>query len=193
MKALNTLLISIFSIITFQAAAQEFIGSNVRLSKDIETGGSFSANEIGLIKLNDQNDEFVFDIRLFPILTTPKDNDSIATMNKSVLLHFKTQFPVADLDFLSNDGSEETFTVPAELTINNTTRAVNIRFGLHSAMVQTDEARGIKSFPALVSFVIEINPAEYNLDFETINFVRTLYVEVRNGTINRTTNTSITQ
>jgi len=154
MKALNTLLISIFSIITFQAAAQEFIGSNVRLSKDIETGGSFSANEIGLIKLNDQNDEFVFDIRLFPILTTPKDNDSIATMNKSVLLHFKTQFPVADLDFLSNDGSEETFTVPAELTINNTTRAVNIRFGLHSAMVQTDEARGIKSFPALVSFVI---------------------------------------
>ncbi|MCW3102163.1 MAG: hypothetical protein JWO09_603 [Bacteroidetes bacterium] len=193
MKTLNTLLISIFSIITFQAAAQEFIGSNVRLSKEIETGGSYSSSEIGLIKLNDQNDEFVFDIRLFPILTTPKDNDSITTMNKSVVLHFKTQFPVSDLDFLSNDGSEQTFTVPAELTINNITRAVNIRFGLHSAMAQTDEARGIQSFPAMVSFVIEINPAEYNLDFETINFVRTMYVEVRNGTINRTTNTSVTQ
>lgn len=186
-------MISIFSIITFQSTAQEFIGSNVRFSKEIETGGSFSADEIGLIKLNDQNDEFVFDIRLFPILTTPKDNDSIASMNKSVVLHFKTQFPVTDLDFLANDGSEQTFTVPAELTINNITQPVNIRFGLHSSMSRTDDARGIKSYPAMVSFVIEINPGEYDLDFETINFVRTIYVEVRNGTINRTTDTSITQ
>jgi hypothetical protein len=192
MKTLNTLLISIFSVIAFQVTAQEFIGSNVRLSKEIETGGAFSSNEIGLIKLNDQNNEFVFDLPLFSILSTP-NNDSIISLNKGVVLHFRTDFPVSDLDFLSNDGSEKTFTVPGELTINNITLPVNMNFGLHSSMAQVDDARGIKSYPAMVSFVIEINPAEYNLDLETINFVRSIYVEVRNGIINRSTSTLLTK
>jgi hypothetical protein len=185
MKALTRILLSVFSMITFQAAAQEFIGTNVRFSKDIEAGTSLSADQIGLIRLNNQSDEFSFDISMFPILTTPRDNDSIKSMNEKVVLSFRSQFPVNDLDFLSNDGSEKNFTIPGELTINNRTRPVTMIFGMHSSMARNDESRGIESYPVLISFIIEINPAEYGLDFETINFVRTIYVEVRNGIINK--------
>lgn len=193
MKTLGLLLISIFSVITFHIPDQEFIASNIHFSKYAETGKTFTANEFGVIKLNNENDEFVFDVPLYPILTSSKSNDSINNINRKVLLHYKADFHVADLDFLSNDGSQKTFTIPGELTINNVTLPVNTTFSMHGAMEQADENRGIKSYPALISFVIEINPAEYNLDFETINFVRTIYIEIRNGVINRTDNASLTR
>jgi hypothetical protein len=191
MKTLRTLIVSLFTLIALQASAQDFVGSTVRFAKEIETGGKLDATHIGLIKLNDQNDEFVFDIPLYPILTSPRDNDSITTMNKNIMLHYRADFPVSDLDFLANDGSESSFVIPGELTINNITRPVKMNLSVHGAAPYIDEARGIKSYPALISFTLEINPAEYNLDFETINFVRTIYVEVRNGVINNTTETSI--
>lgn len=191
MKVLTRILLSVFSMITLQAAAQEFIGTNVHFSKEIENGGSHSADEIGLIRLNNQSDEFSFDISLFPILTTPRDNDSIKSMNEKVVLSFRSQFPHNDLDFLSNDGSEKTFTVPGELTINNRTRPVTVILGMHSSMALDDETRGIDSYPVLISFIMEINPSEYGLDFETINFVRSIYVEVRNGIINKSSITPV--
>jgi hypothetical protein len=190
MKTLKTILTTILLATSISAVGQDFIGTNVRFSKDIETGGSYTAGEIGLIKLNDQNDEFSFDISLFPILTSPASNDSIRGVNRQVDLNFHAQFPSGDLDFLSNDGSERIYTVPGELTINNITRPAKVMFGIHSSMSQTNEALGIKTFPALVSFIIEINPAEYGLDFETINFVRVIRVEVRNGILNRSTQNS---
>ncbi|MCE3279587.1 MAG: hypothetical protein K0S44_1778 [Bacteroidetes bacterium] len=191
MKTFTRILLGVFSMITFQAAAQEFIGTNVRFTKEIEAGGSKSTDEIGLIRLNNQSDEFSFDISMFSILTTPKDNDSIKHMNERVNLSFRCQFPHNDLEFLSNDGSETEFTIPGELTINNRTRPVNLILGMHSSMIKNDETRGIDSYPVVVSFIMEINPAEYGLDFETINFVRSIYVEVRNGVINKSNITPV--
>jgi hypothetical protein len=190
MKALKTLLMSFLIAIAIGSSAQDFIGSNVRFSKDIETGNKFAAEQVGLIKLNDQNNEFTFDISLFPILTSPRSNDSIVNLNRQVILNFHSQFPAGDLDFLANDGSERNYSIPGELTVNGITRQVTVGFGLHSSMSQTNEALGIKTFPALVSFIIEINPADFGLDFETINFVRTIRVEVRNGILNRSTQNS---
>ncbi|MDF2436671.1 MAG: hypothetical protein K0Q95_1047 [Bacteroidota bacterium] len=191
MKTLKTIITSfLIAASSIGVLAQDFIGTNVRFSKEIETGGSYTAGEIGLIKLNDQNDEFSFDISLFPILTSPAANDSITGLNKQVDLNFHAQFPAGDLDFLANDGSEKTYSIPGELTINNITRPVKMVFGIHSSMTQANGALGIKTFPALVSFIIEINPAEYGLDFETINFVRVIRVEVRNGILNRSTQNS---
>lgn len=190
MKTISLLLISIFSVFTFHTPDQEFIASTVRFSKYIETGRTLSTNEFGVIRLNNENDEFVFDVPLYSILTSPRNNDSITALNKKMLVHYKADFPVNDLDFLANDGAQKTFSIQGELTINNITLPVNTVFSLHGAMEQADEARGIKSYPVLVSFLIEINPAEYNLDFETINFVRSIYIEVSNGVINRTNGSS---
>jgi hypothetical protein len=191
MKTWIGILISLFSMISFQAIAQEFIGSNVRFSKEIESDGNRTATEIGLIRLNEQNNEFSFDISLFPILTSPRGNDSITNLNKQVNLNFRAEFPVSDLSFLTNDGTEINLTIPGELTINSRTHPVNLFMGIHSSLQLKDEARGIESYPALISFVLEINPADYGLDFETINFVRTISVEVRNGAINKTDSTPI--
>ncbi|HEX8516267.1 MAG TPA: hypothetical protein VF868_08710 [Bacteroidia bacterium] len=185
MKTISKLFICLFTIIGFESFSQDFIGTNVRFTKEIETGGSFTSNEIGLIRLNNQNDEFTFEIPMFTILTNPKNNDSITNLNREVRLSLKAHFPVDDLDFLANDGTEKTFDIPADLTINNRTLPVTIHMGMHSTMAKVVDTRGIKTYPALISFIIEINPAEYLLDFETINFVRSINVEVRNGIINR--------
>jgi hypothetical protein len=176
---------TVMALIALEVNAQDFVGSNVRLSKQIETGGEKNADEIGLIKLNNQNDEFSFDVALFPILSTPKDNDSIRDMNKKIFLKFTTHFHFTDLDFGANDGNEKHFTVPGEITLNNKTLPINLDVGIHGAMALTDENRGISTYPVLMSFIIDINPGDFGLDFETINFVRTISVEVRNGIINR--------
>jgi hypothetical protein len=193
MKTITLFLISIFSIITFQMTAQDLIGSNVRLTKEIETGGSFTASEIGLIRLNDQTNEFSFEISLFPILTSPKGNDSITNINRKVFLRFRADFPISNIDFFVNDGTEHDITLPGELTINNRTFPVNMQMGIHGALEQKNQARGIESYPVLISFMVEVNPAEYGLDFETINFVRSISIDVRKGIINKSTATPITR
>lgn len=191
MKTLKSILMSFLIAMAINASAQDFIGSNVRFTKNIETGASYSAEEIGLIKLNEQNNEFSFDISLFPILTNPKDNDSITSINRRINLSFRSEFPASNLDFLSNDGSEINYFIPGELTVNGVTQPVKIQFGIHSSMTQTNEALGIKTFPALVSFVVEINPGDFGLDFETINFVNLIRLEVRNGVLNRATQNTL--
>jgi hypothetical protein len=190
MKTITRILISVLSLLSFQLIAQDFIGTNVRLSKVIETGGDFSSTDVGLIKLNNQNDEFAFDIPMFTILTSPKHNDSITDMNRRVTCSLRMKFPVDELDFLANDGTEMNFKIPGELTINNVTLPVMVDIGMHSSRAKVDEARGIKSYPALVSFALEINPQEFGLEFETINFVRSIVIEVRNGIINRADSTT---
>ena len=170
--------------------SQEFIGTTIRFSKEAENGRLYSASRTGIIKLNDQNNEFSFNTSLFPILTSPSGNDSIMSLNKNMNLDLFAEFPVDDLDFYESNASESSFEIPAEITINGITRQVNIQMGVHKSIAHDVESRDAHSYPVRISFIIDVNPGDYNLDFETINFIRSISIEVRNGIINKSTGTN---
>lgn len=191
MKTLKKMCLVLLMAIAMRTYSQEFIGSSTNLWKetgncDLYTGTChYSASEVGILKLNDQNDEFSFDVSLFPILTSPAENDSITSMNKNMYLNFSARFPIGDLDFYESNATESTLNIPGEITINGITKQVNLIMGIHVAIAHDVESRDVHSYPVRASFIIDINPADYNLDFETINFISLISVEVRNGVINK--------
>lgn len=193
MKTLKGICIAILmSIVVMKSYSQEFIGSNAKLFKETENCNNlapivcgFSTNETVLIKLNEQNDEFSFDVSLFPILTTPKSNDSIASLNQNIYATFSGKFPVSNLDFYESNATESSFSFPGELTINGITKPVNLSVGIFASNDRDEASRGIDTYPVKISFSVYINPADFKLDFETINFVSSILIEVRNGVINK--------
>jgi hypothetical protein len=181
-------------VIAVRTYSQEYIGSNTKFSKESEHCNKdtaicrFSAGESGIISLNAQNDEFSFTIPFFKILTSPKNNDSITDLNKNILVRFRGKFPISNLDFYNSNATESSFTFPGELTINEITQPVNLTANLFASVAIDDASRGLDTYPVRINFRMEINPADFKLDFETINFVRSITLEVRNGIINKTEN-----
>lgn len=190
MKTICTILTAFFLSFTIGIYGQEFIGNTAKLSKFKDTTAAvfYSANEICLIKLNDQTDEFIFNLPLFNILSS-STNDSITALNKLVFASYRADFPVSNLDFFSS-GAEASFDITGELTINGITKHAPLHLSLQSAPI-LENNRDIHSYPVKISFAMDINPAEYFLDYETINFTRTITIEVSHGVINRTNDNTI--
>jgi hypothetical protein len=196
MKTIRTFLLTLFLSITYGIVGQEFIGSNTRLMKTRETVidcktlceeqriiKTSSSEDVGLIKLNGQTNEFNFNVPLYNILSTNR-NDSISSLNKSVVANYRAIFPISDLDFFTS-GTQTSLQIQGELTVNGRTRPATMSLNLQEALPYNLDNRDVHSYPVLVSFALEISPADYNLDFETINFTRSITIEVRNGVVNR--------
>lgn len=198
METFKKICITILMVFAVRTYSQEFIASNAMLSKESENCNSQSpifcryfATEVALLKLNEQNDEFSIYIPLFSILTSPKGNDSIANLNKNIYATFIGKFPVSNLDFYESNATESAFSFPGELTINGITKPINISMGIFASTDRDEASRGIDTYPVRISFTIEIDPGEFKLDFETINFINSIIIEVRNGVINKSTENQI--
>jgi hypothetical protein len=191
METFKKICIAFLMAISVRTYSQEFIGSNIRFSKESEHCNRdtaicrYSAVDIGIIKLNEQNNQFDFDVSLFPILSSPRNNDSIISMNRNIYLNYRITFPVNNLEFYESNSTESSFAVPGELTINGITNPVIIYMGIFASAAQDVEYRDVHTYPVRISFMLDINPGDFKLDFETINFVRSITVEVRNGVINK--------
>lgn len=195
MKTIRAFLLTLFLSLTCGIVGQEFVGSNARLiriretvidntiSEEQKVNNTFTAEDIGLLKLNGQTNEFNFSIPLHNILSISR-NDSITSLNNMVVANYRAIFPITDLDFFTS-GVQTSLQIQGELTINGKTRPSTMFLSLQEALPYNLNNRDIHSYPVLVSFAIEILPSDYNMDFETINFTRTITIEVRNGVVNR--------
>jgi polyisoprenoid-binding protein YceI len=178
-----------FSIIlvgmVFFLPKQQYVASHAHFAKQT-FGDSVQkvAEENAIIKLDYQTNEFNIDVNLFNILTSPNENDSIRDLNRTITLNYKTAFPVSDLDFFATANDDVNYTLEGELRINNVTRPAQLKMGLRRAPVQ-EFISGIYNYPVRVSFMININPAEFNLDNETAKFTEWIHVVVENGIVNK--------
>ncbi|HEY0029906.1 MAG TPA: hypothetical protein VGC65_04030 [Bacteroidia bacterium] len=185
MKTITLLTVLLLFFAGGIAAQEQYIASPVRLSKEAIGKISSVITENALIKLNNQNDEFTFAIRLYPILTSSSTNDSITTMNQNLVVDYKAEFPIDDLDFFDVGYEGKTYSLNGDLTIYNITRPLLINFYLHESTPEDINAKNIRSYPVRISFAFEINPAEYGLDYETANFTEKIIIIVENGIINK--------
>lgn len=188
MKTIFIFLTSVFLMITVKIAAQEYVASPVKLSKEAIGKISSVLSENAVIILNDQNDEFAFAIRLFPILTALNEGDSIARLNQSLVMDYQAGFPIDDLDFYMPGNKSKQHSMDGNLTINNITKPVKINFYLYESVPQDISSKDVHTYPLRISFALEINPAEYELDIETAKFTEKIIVVVKNGIINRASN-----
>ncbi len=186
MKTIFNILTGLFISISVMAQAQEYVSSDVKLSKEAIGKTTADIVENAVIRVNEQNDEFAFSIRLFPILASSNDNDSIATLNKNMVLDYKASFPIDDLAFFEPGNNGKKFILRGNLTINNISKPVQLDFYLQEYMPQGLATKDIQTYPVRMSFALEINPAEYGLDNETAKFTEKIIIVVGNGIINRT-------
>jgi polyisoprenoid-binding protein YceI len=106
-------------------------------------------------------------------------------MNRNVYVNFLGTFPVANLDFYTSNATESNFNMAGEVTINGITKPMTVEIGIHAAPVTDVRTVDVQSYPVRISFVMDINPGDFNMDFETINFINSITMEVRNGVINK--------
>lgn len=174
-------------MVTFKINAQEFVSSDVRLSKEAIGKTTSVVSENAVIRLNNQNDEFVFSIRLFPILTSTNENDSITSLNQKMVVDYKAIFPIDDLDFFDAGNEGKRYTLYGDLTVNNITKPLQLDFYLQQYIAPDISIQDIQIYPVRISFAFEINPAEFGLDNETAKFTEKIIVVVGNGIINKST------
>ncbi|MES2139605.1 MAG: hypothetical protein V4511_07835 [Bacteroidota bacterium] len=172
--------------ITFKTYAQEFISSNVRVFRETGETISYSENEMAVIKLNPQTNQFRVDFCVFLI----QKNDTLKETNQQLSLDFRGLFPISDLDFYDLEGeSRKTYTIIGELTINNITRSyTKIDFALHRSNFPNIYSPNVLSYPYNISFQLEINPIDFCLESILPNCPRTIFVEVKDGIINKFSN-----
>jgi hypothetical protein len=183
MKTIAHFLTILLLTVSFQLPAQEFIGSHVRLTKEAVNQPVSVKDDNGIIRLNDQTNEFSIYVQLWQILTSANESDSIADINKHLRVNFRGQFPISDFAFYTGD--EKTYQIPGKLTINHISRAISIVCSFHKSISENFDENDVHSYPVRISFAIEINPADYNLDIETAKFTETIIVAVENGIINK--------
>ncbi|MES2285274.1 MAG: hypothetical protein V4547_06255 [Bacteroidota bacterium] len=183
MKSKNVFFTIILFAIAFKTSAQEFISSNVRVFRETGETISYSENEIAIIKLNPQTNQFRAD---FCVLLARK-NDTIKAPNQQLSLDFRGQFPISDLDFYDLEGeSQKTYTIIGELTINNITRSyTKIDFALHRSNFPNIYSPNVLSYPYNISFQLEINPTDFCLESVLEDCPRSIFVEVKDGIINK--------
>lgn len=186
MKTKNIFFIIILFEISFKTSAQEFISSNVRVFRESGETISYSEKEIAVIKLNPQTNQFRVDF----CVSLTKKKDTIEEMNKQLSLDFKGQFPISDLDFYDLEGeSRKTYTITGELTINNITRTyTKIDFALHRSNSPNIYSPNVLSYPYNISFQLDINPIDFCLENILPDCPRTIFVEVKDGVINKFNN-----
>lgn len=186
MKAKNIFFTIILFAIAFKTPAQEFLSSNVRVFRETGETISFSENEIAVIKLNPQTNLFRADFCVF--LT--RQNDTVEEMNQQLSLDFKGQFPISDFDFYDLEGeSRKLYTIVGELTINNITKTyTKIDFTLHRSTFPNIYSPNVLSYPYNINFQLEINPIDFCLENILPDCPRTIFVEVKDGIINKFSN-----
>jgi hypothetical protein len=185
MKTILKFLTAFLLMMPLSIHAQEFIASHVKLSKEAIGQTSSVSSDNAVLKLDDQTNRFSFSIRLFPILTSPNESDSIATLNQKISMSYKADFPIDNLEFYDAGANGKQYTMDGELSVNGITKPFRLNFYLQGAMAQDVNSHDIHSYPARISFAITINPAEYALDMETAKFTEKIIIMVENGVLNR--------
>jgi hypothetical protein len=188
MKTIASITTIILMLVVLKTSAQEFINSRATISVDSDVPIPFK-DETVLILLNEQTS--FFSVSSCILLRTVKlNNDSSATSNKPLFMNFKAPFPITNLDFYDPNNDKKQYTMNGELTIAETTKPFTIDFNLHSYASQNTVTNDFHSYPALISFTMQIDPDDYNLQnvpscFSNFCFAKLIMVSVQNGTINK--------
>jgi hypothetical protein len=189
MKKIVYLVVSILFAMTIKMSAQEFISSRASISSDNE-GLIPSENESVLIQLNEQTSLFSVSSCILLKSLKGNKNDSALLINRQMYLNFKAPFPIDDLNFYDINNNEKLYSMSGELTIGEVTVPFKINFSLHGYTPQDIATNDIHSYPALISFTMEINPDDYRLEnvpscFAGNCFEKLIMVAIKNGTINK--------
>jgi hypothetical protein len=170
--------------------AQEYIGSTVDFTKIRADSVITTAKGSGTINLSQETNEFIINIPLAPILVSSYANDSINKVSSLLYMHYKSVFPENTLVLDNIVRDRRTYKMLGEISINGIRRPLIISIDLYKPLSQapvniTDPPDVPGAYPVHISFMIEINPAEFNMDYETAKFTQTILVQVDYGTINR--------
>lgn len=183
MKTITVFLTIVLLGIEYKTKAQEFVSSNVRIFQEAGKTISSKENEFSIIKLNSQTNQLSIDLCV--LLTNTYD--SLQELNQQLSLNFKGPFPIDDLDFFNLAGKEgKIYTVTGDLTINDIVKSYStLNFSLHTSNFPSIYSRDIESYPYHIGFLMEINPMDFCLEIVMQNCARTIFVEVKDGTINK--------
>jgi hypothetical protein len=190
MKTIFRLLTAFMIMISVSMTAQDYISSNVKLSKEAIGKITSVMSENVVIKLNEQNDEFTFSLRLYPILAGINENDSIASLNQKIILDYKGVFPIDNLSFFEAGNNGKRYTLKGDLTVNNITKPHELDFYLQESLPQDISTMDIHTYPVRISLALEFNPAEFGLDNETAKFTEKITIVIADGIINKSENES---
>lgn len=191
MKTLATYVSILFLSIAFKLSAQEFISSPVRFSKETEENISFTGNDYAVIKLNTHTQEFSMGSCLIMGI-----NDTVTGKSEefNLTLNFAGKFPIDNIDFFDIANDNNIHTINGELTVNNVTHPYKINFGLHAANPSSNiYSQDIRNSNTRISFALEINTGDFELETIPLTFAKTIIVSVKNGVINKTGDNNTSQ
>lgn len=183
MKTITVFLTIVLFGIEYKTKAQEFISSNVRVFQEAGKTISSKENEFSIIKLNSQTNQLSIDLCV--LLTNT--NDSLEELNQELSLNFRGAFPIDDLVFFNLAGKEgQIYTITGELTVNDIVKTYStLNFSLHTSNFPSIYTRDVESYKYHISFLMEINPIDFCLEIVLQNCARIIFVEVKDGTINK--------
>jgi polyisoprenoid-binding protein YceI len=178
-------------IVQAKAQTQTLISSSVNLSTEVNGNINRLTDESAFISLNDGSNSFTARVSLLPIVNNADKKDSIALENNLLELNFTGQFPIENFSFYFDKNDNKTYEMNGLLTINGITNPYTITFTLRTPLraditdedvvPSTDDAY----YPAEISFLITVNPADFGLDLEPFAFKGEVIAEVINGIINK--------
>jgi hypothetical protein len=185
MKTLAVIFSSLLFLISNKISAQEFLKSNARVYTESGEIISSRSNEYALINLNSQTNQFSVD--LCALLINPTKSDTIKETSQQLSLNFLGIFPIDDLEFYDLDGKEgKVNTITGELMINNIRKSyTQLNFILHRSNYPNTYISDIYSYTFHISFILEIDPVDFCLDYVLENCPKKIMLQVEDGIINK--------
>jgi hypothetical protein len=174
----------------FKAQSQVIIGSPTIISTEVNGNINSVNNESTVISLNDASKEFTASVSLLPIVNNADEEDSLAEANNLLQLIFTGQFPIDNFAFFSDNNDDNIHRMNGLLSVNGISNPYTLSFTLQSPL-NTDKRNSeevlsadASFFPFKISFIIEMNPADFGLDREPSAIEKDIIVEVTGGIIN---------
>lgn len=177
--------------IHINAQSQTFLGSKVNLSTEINDSLVLVTNEDAIITIKDADNSFTAKVSLFPIVNNPDGEDSLANENDLLQLVFNGKFPIENFSFYFDKNDDKSYSMNGILTMNGISKPFILPFTVRTPrkaapldenfVVSVDDSY----YAARISFVISINPADFDLDTEPIAFKKNVILEIVDGIINK--------
>jgi hypothetical protein len=178
-------------IVQINAQTQTFIGSSIKLSTEVNGIICRRSSDSAFICLNDESNYFTANVSLLPLVNKVDKEDSLAFENNLLALTFAGQFPIENLSFYFDKNDNAIYKMNGLLTVNGITNPYTLIFSLRTLLeadpideninTSTDDAY----YSAIISFLITMNPADFDLDIEPFAFKKEVDVEVVDGIINK--------
>ncbi|MFL5754287.1 MAG: hypothetical protein ACJ76F_12825 [Bacteroidia bacterium] len=184
---MRLLLSSFFLLILVQSVAQKLNPSNVNCAITLKDGTiQYYRSELLYIQIDEGSHEIRIRLDLSTFKTEHDSVDEWLHKVEKKVLKYKGTFPMESLVSLSNHNTKE-ISSNGDMYINKTHQHASIKFVLmnvdNSLLVNQGSSSSI--YLAKLSFIIELNPDNYHLNFKHHAIAKPLKLSVGSGEINK--------